>query len=108
MRSASGLISTCFKAVAELDSELATQIKSSQDMESYWAIKQVDPRTASDRRAVISLDQSTIHAKGRYFVGFLWCSDEVKLPNNYFSALVHLMSLEKRLSKDSGLHERCA
>ena len=108
MPSASGLISTNFKAVVEHDSELATQIKSWYDMESYGAVKQVDPRSASDRRAVEILDQSTVHEKGLYFVGMLWSSDEVKLPNNYFSALVQLKSLEKRLSKDPDLREHYA
>ena len=59
MPSASGLMSTNFKAVVEHDSELATQIKSCYDMESYGAVKEVDPRSASDRRAVEILDQST-------------------------------------------------
>ena len=68
----------------------------------------MDPRSASDRRAVEILDQSTVHEKGRYFVGMLWSSDEVKLPNNYFSALVQLKSLEMRLSKDPDLRERYA
>ena len=105
MPSASGLISTSFKAVVEHDSELATRIKSWFDMESYGAVKQVDPCSASDRQAVEILDQSEVHEKGRYFVGMLWCSNEVKLPNNYFSALVQLNSLEKRLNKDSDLRE---
>ena len=50
MPSVSGLISTCFKAIVEHDSELATQIKSLYDMKSHGAIKQMDPRLASDRR----------------------------------------------------------
>ena len=50
MPSASGLISPCFKAIVEHDSELATQTKSWYDMKSHGAIKQVDPRLASDRR----------------------------------------------------------
>ena len=106
--SASGLISTSFKSVVEHDSELATQIKSCSDMESYGAVKQVDPRSVSDRRAVEILDQSSVHEKGLYFVGMLWFSDVVKLPNNYFSALVQRKSLEKGLSKDSDLRERYA
>ena len=41
-------------------------------------------------------------------MGKLWSSDEVKLPNNYFSALVQLKSLEKRLKKDCDLRKRYA
>ena len=87
---------------------LSWRLKSSRGMKSYGAIKQVDPRSMSDRPAVEILDQSTVHEKGRYFVGMLWSSNEFKLPNNYFSALVQLKSLEKRLSKDSDLRERYA
>ena len=84
MPSASGLISACFKAVVEHDSELAKQINSWYDMESNGAVKQVDPHSASDRRTVEILDQSTVHKKGRYLVGMLWSSDEVKLHNSFF------------------------
>ena len=83
--SSSGLISTCFKAVAKQDSELASQKKSWYDMESYGAVKQVDPRSASGHRATEVLEQSTVHNEGRYHVGMLWSSDEVKLPNTFFS-----------------------
>ena len=41
--SSSGLVSTCFKANMEQDFELASQVKSWYDMESYSALQQVDP-----------------------------------------------------------------
>ena len=41
--SSSGLVSTCFKANMEQDFELASQVKSRYDMESYGALKQVHP-----------------------------------------------------------------
>ena len=97
-----------FQSNVEHDSELSTQIKSWYDMESFGAVKQVDPCLSSDRRAVEIIDQSTVHEKGGYFVGMLWSSNEVKLPNIYFSALVQLKSLEKRFNKDSFLRERYA
>ena len=46
--SSSVLVSTCFKANVEQDFEPASQAKSWYDMESYGALKQVDPRSASD------------------------------------------------------------
>ena len=82
--SSSGLISICFKAVAKQDSELTSQIKSWYDMESYGAVNQVDRRSASDHRATEILEQSTVHNEGRYHVGMLWSSDEVKLRNIFF------------------------
>ena len=36
----------------------------------------------------------------------LWAEDNIELPNNYFSALVQLKSLEKRLTKDQTLREK--
>ena len=35
-----------------------------------------------------------------------WAADNTKLPNNYFSSLVNLKSLEKRLAKDEDLREK--
>ena len=39
----------------------------------------------------------------RYEVGLLWREDEVKLPNNFYSAMRQLKSLERRLQKDEAL-----
>ena len=36
----------------------------------------------------------------------LWAEDNIELPNNYFSALVQLKSLDKRLTKDQTLREK--
>ena len=36
----------------------------------------------------------------------LWAADNTKLANNYFSSLVQLKSLEKRLAKDEELREK--
>ena len=36
----------------------------------------------------------------------LWAADNTKLPNKYFSSLVQLKSLEKRLAKDEDLREK--
>ena len=38
----------------------------------------------------------------------LWADDNTQLPNNYFSSLVQLKSLEKRLSRDTSLKETYA
>ena len=45
----SGLVSTCFKAVtqSESDSQLADQLRSWYEMESFAAKKQVDPRSSA-------------------------------------------------------------
>ena len=104
--SSSGLVSTCFKANMEQDFELASQVKSLYDIESYGALKQVDPRSSSDARAHEILENTTVHNGKRYNVGMLWAEDNIELPNNYFSALVQLKSLEKRLAKELTLWEK--
>ena len=101
--SSSGSISTCFKANMNQGFELASQVKSWYDMESYGALKQVDPRSASDARAHDFLEHTTVHNGND--VGMPWAEDNIELPNNYFSALVHLKSLEKRLMKDQTVRE---
>ena len=99
--STTGLVSTCFKAVtqSEADSKLADQLRSWYEMESFAAMKQIDPRSADDARASKILQETTYHDGCRYQVGMLWADDESSLPNNYFSALVQLKSLERRLEK---------
>ena len=104
--SSSSLVSTCFKANMEQDFELASLVKSWYDMESYGALKQVDPRSASDARAHEILENTTVHNGKRYDVGMLWAEDNIELLNNYFSALVQLKSLEKRLAKDQTSREK--
>ena len=98
----------CFKANIEQDFELNCQVKSWYDMESYGKFKQVDPQFAADARAQEILETTTFHNGQRYDVGMLWAEDNIQLPNNYFSSLVQLKSLEKRLSRDTSLKENYA
>ena len=104
--SSSCLTSTCFKVNIEHNNELASQVKSWYDIESFGASKQVDSRSAVDARAHEILENTTVHNGLRYNVGMLWEADNNKLPNNYFSSLVQLKSLEKRLAKDEDLREK--
>ena len=106
--SSSSLVSTCFKANIEQDFELACQVISWYDMESYGAFKQVDPRSAADAHAQVILETTTFHKSQRYDVGMLWADDNIQLPNNYFSSLVQLKSLEKRLRRDTSFKENYA
>ena len=104
--SSSCLTSTCFKVNIEQDNELASQVKSWYDIESFGANKQIDSRSAADARAHDILESTTIHNGLRYDVGMPWAADNIQLPNNYFSSLVQLKSLEKRLAKDEDLREK--
>ena len=104
--SSSGLVSTCFRAKMEQDFELVSQVNSWYDMESYGALKQVHPRSAADARTLDFLENTTVHIGKRYDVGMLWVEDNIKLSINYFSALVQLKSMEKRLTKEQLLREK--
>ena len=90
----------------EYDNESASQSKSWFDIESFGANKQVDSRSAADARARKILENTTIHNGLRYDVGLLWAADNTKLPNDYFSSLLQIKSLEKRLAKDEDLREK--
>ena len=74
--SATGLFSTCFKAVAssENDSVLAEQLRSWYD--SYGAYKQVDSRSTADARAMKI--QRRDNDGSRYQVGMLWPKKKVR------------------------------
>ena len=88
------------------DFELASQVKSLYDMELYGGLKQVDPRSAADARALDILENTTVRNAKRYDVGMLWAEDNIELPNKNYSALVQLKSLEKWLTKDQTLREK--
>ncbi len=83
--------------------ELASQWWS---LESYGSNKSVDPRSEADAKAETILQQSTYHDGERYVVGMLWAETDLTLPNNYYSALAQLKSLERRLDKDADLKVR--
>ena len=63
---------------------------------------------AADARAQEMLERTTFHNGHRYDDGMLWADDNIQLPNNYFSSLVQLKFLEKRLSRDITLKENYA
>ena len=82
-------------------------------MGSLWILSYVSTapvryfsRSAADARAEKILEDTTYHDESHYQVGRLWADEESSLPNNYFSALVQLKSLERRLGRDTELKER--
>ena len=77
--STSGQMSTCFNAVTqrETDSKLADQIRLWYDIESYWAYKQVQLRSAADARAQKILQDTAYHDGCRYPVRMISADDQV-------------------------------
>ena len=73
--------------------------------ETSGMYEQVDTRYTAEARASNVLEETTYHAGSRYQVGMLWTQIGSSLPNNYFSALVQLKSLERRSNKDPKLKQ---
>ena len=57
----SSFISSCCKIVTEPETDLAEKVKSWYDMESYGAVKEVDPRSSLNRRNVEILEKATFN-----------------------------------------------
>ena len=79
---------------------LANQLSKWWDIESYASICDATSHSKDEHSAVKSLEQTTRFTGETYEVGLLWREDEVKLPNNFYSAIGKLKSLERRLQKD--------
>ena len=76
------------------------------DIESYASNCDVTGHSKEEKQAIRKLEQTTRFNGERYEVGLLWREDEVKLPNNFYSAMGQLKSLERRLQKNETLKKR--
>ena len=93
-------------ATSIADDKLANQLSKWWDIESYVSNCDVTGHSKEEQRAIKTLEQTTRFNGERYEVGLLWREDEVKLPNNFYSAMGQLKSLEQRLQKDETLKKR--
>ena len=62
-------------------------------MESNSSNCDVSGHSQDEQRAIKTLEQTTRFTSERYEVGLLWREEEVKLPNNFYSAMGQLSSL---------------
>ena len=76
------------------------------DIESYSSNCDVTGHSKEEQRAMKTLEQTTRLNGERYEVGLLRRGDEVKLPNNFYSAMGQLKSPERRLQKDETVRKR--
>ena len=88
------------------DGKLANQLSKWWDIESYSSNCDGTGHSKEGHRAIKTLEPTTHFNGERYEVGLLWLEDEVKLPNNFYSAMVQLKSLEQRLQKNKTLKRR--
>ena len=77
-------------------------------MESYNAYKQIDPQSAADACAHELVETTTFLNDQRYDVGMLRNDDIIQLPQNPFSSLVPLITLESGLSREAELKKKFA
>ena len=96
-------LATTARSIA--DDKLANQLSKWWDIESYASNCDVTGHS-KEQRAIKTVEQTTRFNGERYEVGLLWREDEVKLPNNFYSAMGQLKSLEPRLQKDETLQKR--
>ena len=90
-------------ATSIADDKLANQLRKWWDIESYASNCDVTGHSKEEQRAIKTLERTTRFNGERYEVGLLWRENEVKLPNNLYSAMGQLKSLERRLQKDEAL-----
>ena len=93
-------------ATSIADDKLANQLSKCWDIESYASNCDVTGHSKEEQRAIKTLEQTTRFNGDIYEVGLLWREDEVKLPNNFYSAMGQLKSLERRLQKEETLKKR--
>ena len=93
-------------ATSIADDKLASQLSKWWDIEAYASNCDFTGHSKDEQRAIKTSEQTTRFTGERYEVGLLWREDEVKLPNNFYSAMGQLRSLEKRLQKDDKLRQR--
>ena len=79
------------------ENKLAIQLNKWWDIKSYALNCDVKGHLKNEQRSVKTLKQTIQFTVEAYEVGLLWREDEVKLPNNVYSAMVQLKSLERRL-----------
>ncbi|XP_063532051.1 uncharacterized protein LOC134742795 [Cydia strobilella] len=82
------------------DEDLNEQVKKHWSIEAL-GVTQKENVSPSDQRA-IDIFNATVRktTRGRYEVGQLWASDEVKLPPSYVMARSRLHNLESRMRRD--------
>ena len=88
------------------EDKLASQLSKWWGIESYASNCDVTGHSKDEQTAIKTLTQTTRLTGERYEFGLLWREDEVKLPNNFYSAMGQRKSLERRLQTDDRLRKR--
>ena len=89
-------------ATSIADNKLTIRL-SKWDIVAYASNSNVTGFLKEEQRSVNTLEQTTRFNGEKYEVGLLWREEEVKLPNNFNSAIGQLKSPERRLQNDETL-----
>ena len=93
-------------ATSFADNKLANQLSRWWDIEAYASYCDITRHSKEEQRANKTLEQTSRLTCERCEVGFLWREEELKLPNNFYSAMGRLKTLERSLQKDDILRKR--
>ena len=93
-------------AISISDNKFSKQLSKWCVIESYASSCVVTVHSKYEERSIKTLGQTMRFNSERYEVRLLWREDEVNLPNNYYSGMGQLKSLERRLQKDKTLWKR--
>ena len=88
------------------EDKLASQLSKRWDIESNASNFDVTGHSKDEQRAIKTLEQTTRFTGERHEDGLLWREEEVKLSNNFYSAMGQLKSLERCLRKYDMLRKR--
>ena len=93
-------------ATSVSEDKLASQLKKCWEIESYASNCDVNGNSKKGKLAMKMLEQTTRFNGQRYEVGLMWRKHDVKLPNNFFSAMGQLKSPELHLQKEETQKKR--
>ena len=94
----SRLSASCYLSMAS--DSLSEQMKKWWDMETSCFVCNVTENRRKKKERCPFWRRQHKHNSELHEVGLLWAEDEPSLPNNYFSAYQHFLSIEKRSEKD--------
>ena len=86
--------------------KLASQLSKCWDIETYASNCDVTGHSKDEQRAIKTLEQTTRFTGERYEVGHLLREQDVKLPNNFYTAMGEHKFLERSLHKYDMLQKR--
>ena len=83
-----------------------SQLRKWIKIESYASNSNITGHSKCEQETIKTLEQTNRITVESYKVGLLWREAEVKLPNNIYSAMRELKSLERRLQEEGKIQRQ--